>query len=120
MSGNGTVHGNLLEAIRSGKLPGRSPERTWAGPGCGALCMICGEPVNADELEYELEFAPGGHSKRPEGHHLHVGCFWAWETERHKLELNRGTEKAMQLSAEVAEARLAEDEREISGSGESA
>jgi len=119
MSGNGTVHGNLLEAIRSGKLPGRSPERTWAGPGCGAPCMICGELINAAELEYELEFS-GADRQQPEGHHIHIACFWAWETERRKLELNRGTEKAMQLSAEVAEARLAEDEREISGSGESA
>jgi len=120
MSGNGAARGNLLEAIRSGKLPGRSPERTWAGRGCGASCMICGEPISADELEYELEFASGADSKQREDHHIHIACFWAWETERQKLELKRAAEKTTQLSSEVAEIRLVEDEPEVSGSGGSA
>ena len=72
MSGNGTVRDNLREAIRSGKLPGQSPQRTWAGQGCGAPCMICGHAINADELEYELEFAPGADRKQPEGRHIHI------------------------------------------------
>jgi len=115
MSENGKVRDNLLDAIRSGKLPGRSPERTWAGRGCGAACMICGQPINADELEYELEFAPSADSKKQEGNHIHIACFWAWETERQKLEAQRGTENAIQLSREVAETRLAEDEQEGGG-----
>jgi hypothetical protein len=34
------------EAIRSGKLPGRRPDRTWAGPGLGVACAICALPGN--------------------------------------------------------------------------
>jgi hypothetical protein len=120
MSGNGTLGDNLLEAMRSGKLPDRSPERTWAGQGSGAPCTICGRPINADEMEYELEFAPRADTRQPEGHHIHIACFWAWETERRKLQSTRGTRPTIELSDEVAETRLAEDESEISGSGERA
>jgi hypothetical protein len=117
MKTNGTGCGNLVEAIRSGKVPGRSPERTWAGPGCGAPCMVCDQPINPDELEYELEFAPGIDSEQPEGHHAHIACFATWETERRKLESQRDTNKAIQLSGEIPETRLAHDESEISDSG---
>jgi hypothetical protein len=111
MSGNGTIRPNLVEAIRSSKLPARSPERTFGGQGCGALCVICGQRINTDELEYELEFAPGEDGKDPEEYHIHLGCFLAWESERRKLELKRSPEKrGTELSSEVAEIRLAEDE----------
>ena len=43
------------EAIRSGKLPTRRPDRTWGGPGTGVICTICGEPVAQDQLEWEFE-----------------------------------------------------------------
>src|SRR5690606_32728601 len=56
MSSNASLRDRVLEAIRTGRLPGRLPERTWAGPGCGAPCVICDSKVSADELEYELEF----------------------------------------------------------------
>src|SRR5688572_19013869 len=116
MSADGTARDNVLEAIRGGKLPGRSPHRTWAGPGSGAPCMTCGQRINPDELEYELEFAPGDDNQQPV-HHVHISCFQAWETERQKLELNGSTGKAVQLSSEVAETRLVQDEWEVSGSG---
>jgi hypothetical protein len=115
MSRNGTVSDNLLEAMQSGKLPSRSPERTWAGPGCGAPCMICDQSITADELEYELEFARGADSKQPEGRHIHFGCFSAWDTARHTLS-KRGIEQPIALSGQVTETGLAHDESEISGS----
>jgi hypothetical protein len=116
MSGEGTLDDNHQEAIRGGKLPDRSPHRTWAGRGGGVPCTICEQRINADELEYELEFAPGNDSKQPERHHLHIGCFWAWQTERQNLQSKRGTEPAIGLSGEVPETRLADDDRETSGS----
>ena len=45
------------EAIRNGKLPARSPDRTWGGPGVGAPCAVCDKPVTASEMEFEIEFA---------------------------------------------------------------
>src|SRR5690242_15622610 len=74
MSRNETVPDGALEAIRNGKLPDRSPDRTLAGPGCGAPCVICGRPANADELEYELEFFTGDEGRQPQ-YHVHIGCF---------------------------------------------
>jgi hypothetical protein len=46
------------EVIRTGKLPNRRPDRTWGGPGVGASCTICGEPVTKDQLEFEIQFSP--------------------------------------------------------------
>ena len=116
MSGNATVRATVLEAIRSGKLPDRCAERTWARRGCGAPCVICGRPVNADELEYEVEFGTSDDGKPSTDYHLHNGCYWAWESERRKRELKRSAETVVQLSGVVREARLAEDEREVPGS----
>jgi hypothetical protein len=116
MSRNGTLHASLEDAIRSGKLPDRSPERTWAGPGCGGPCMICGQRINTDELEYELEFGRSD-NQQPEGYHIHIGCFWAWETERQKLQIKQRTEPASGLSGDGAETRLAQDGWKISDGG---
>lgn len=49
-----------IEAIRKGKLPARSPDRTWGGPGVGAPCAVCGKPVTASEMEFEIQFARNG------------------------------------------------------------
>ena len=66
------------------------PERTWAGPGCGAPCVICDSRVSADELEYELEFETGADGTRTEDYHVHRACFVAWEAEREKLDDPKG------------------------------
>jgi hypothetical protein len=116
MSGNATVRDGVLETIRSGKLPDRCAERTWAGRGCGASCAICGRPVNADELEYELEFVTHDDGKQPTAYHVHNACFWAWECERRKLASKRSAETTVELSEMIAEARVAEDGREAPGS----
>ena len=46
------------EVLRAGKLPRQEPDRTWGGPGVGALCAVCEKPVTRDEMEYEVQFAP--------------------------------------------------------------
>ena len=66
-------------AIRTGKLPARTPDRTWGGPGVGAECRICGERVRASEMEFEIQFAHDGDLDK---YHLHIRCFAAWEFER--------------------------------------
>jgi hypothetical protein len=70
-------------AIDSGKLPRSEPDRTWGGPGGGASCSVCANPVTAQQMEYEVEFV------RPDGlgrvkYHLHLRCFAVWELERTK------------------------------------
>ena len=71
-------------AIQSGKLPARAPDRTWGGPGIGALCAVCGRPVTKDELECEIEFARAADFPGIDNFHVHVRCLAAWEFERTK------------------------------------
>jgi hypothetical protein len=68
------------EALRSRVLPARRPERMWGGSGSGKACPVCANPIEAPEMELEVEFAAGSHS----GHefHFHLRCFAAWELER--------------------------------------
>jgi hypothetical protein len=70
--------------IQSGKLPSRTPDRTWGGPGVGALCSVRQFPVTKSELEFEIEFARDGDYPGLDTYHVHVRCFAAWEFERLK------------------------------------
>ena len=70
------------EVIRTGKLPNRRPDRTWGGPGVGASCTICGEPVTKDQLEFEIQFSRDGNNPGLDKFALHIRCFAAWELER--------------------------------------
>jgi hypothetical protein len=79
------------EVLRAGKLPRREPDRTWGGPGVGALCAVCEKPVTRDELEYEVQFAHDGESPGLDKYHLHLRCFAVWELERTKSDGDRGS-----------------------------
>jgi hypothetical protein len=116
MSGKAAFRDQVLEAIRSDKLPDRSAEHTWAGQGCGAPCAICGRPINADELEYELEFATGDSGKQLAAYHVHIDCFWAWEAERRKLASKPSGETAVELSGGIDEAKVAKNGWQAPGS----
>ena len=65
--------------IQSSKLPGRSPDRTWGGPGVGAPCAICDLPVRRTEMEFEIQFARDGSNPGLDKFHVHLQCFAAWE-----------------------------------------
>lgn len=80
------------EALRTGKLPHARPSRMWGGPGVGASCTVCSDPVRQEDLGFELEFG-SEHAGPFEGnHHVHLRCFAAWEFERRTSESARGTE----------------------------
>ena len=70
------------EAVRHGKLPSRRPDRTWGGPGVGAACAICEQPVTKSELEFEIQFTHDGGDPGLDKFHVHIRCFAAWEFER--------------------------------------
>jgi hypothetical protein len=90
MSGNGEVRDEVLEAIRAGKLPNSSPSVISSGPGRGASCVICGEPLKPDEVEFELEYAPRADGELPEKYHAHLTCFSPWDSERKRVALLEG------------------------------
>lgn len=92
MLGDTALRQKAREAIQSGKLPKRPPQRMWGGPGSGACCIVCGESVMQDELGLELEYAREAAPPRVGGYHAHVRCFAAWDSQRSDLEgITRGT-----------------------------
>lgn len=69
------------EAMKTGSLPDHRPERVWGGLGSGEPCAVCGEAVDKEDVELELQFA----SKEVAAatiYHVHARCFGAWEAER--------------------------------------
>jgi hypothetical protein len=86
------VRDKARDAIRSGQLPTDGPRRTFAGPGGGAACSVCGEPIKQTQVEYEAEFCLNGALVN---YHLHLRCFAAWEMERRNIE---GTRRAAAAS----------------------
>ena len=69
-------------AIREGKLPTRSPDRTWGGPGIGAPCAVCNLPVSRYGMQFEMQFAIEGSARNYDVYHVHTKCYAAWELER--------------------------------------
>ena len=69
-------------AVMNGKLPARRPDRTWGGPGVGAVCTVCNEPVTPSQMEFEIQFSRDGDNPGLDKYHVHIRCFAAWEFER--------------------------------------
>ena len=67
------------EAIESGRLPTRPPDRKSDSPPDGASCTVCMLPISPQSHGYELVFAQAGGS--PATHFLHIPCFVAWESQ---------------------------------------
>ena len=72
------------EAIRSGKLPTRKPDRTFGGPGMGKSCAVCGDTIPPEQMEFEIEFHLDGALAGRGSYHQHPWCLAAWEFERTK------------------------------------
>lgn len=69
------------EAAKTGNLPNRRPEHVWGGPGSGESCAVCGDAVDKEDVELELQFA----SKQGDSatnYHVHARCFAVWELKR--------------------------------------
>ena len=58
--------------LAQGLLP--TPGDTWAGPGTGELCVVCGEIITPSHIEYEI-----GH--RAGRLYAHQPCFALWAEE---------------------------------------
>jgi hypothetical protein len=73
------------EAIRSGKMPSRSADRTYGGPGTRVTCAVCSELITPDQSEVEIEFRRRAVPPNLDRYFLHVRCMAAWEFERTKV-----------------------------------
>jgi hypothetical protein len=69
------------QKMRRGTLPSDSEARVWAGPGLGLPCDVCDQPIERDDLEYELEFATDP-ARPPQAYRFHRRCHAAWQLER--------------------------------------
>lgn len=63
------------DRIAKGELPGEPATRMWGGDGTGRLCSLCGEPVQPDQIEFEVE-SGRGHSLI-----FHMVCQSVWQLE---------------------------------------
>lgn len=61
----------IPDKLRRGLLPRDKPIKTWAGNGSGDTCDGCDQPINADQVEHELEFAH-------RAIHMHARCAEIW------------------------------------------
>jgi|RhiMetStandDraft_4_1073278.scaffolds.fasta_scaffold70478_3 hypothetical protein len=71
----------VRQAIDSGKLPARKPDRVLGGLGTGKLCVVCGGILTPTQMEIEAEFDRGGTSPGADRYWAHPRCFAAWELE---------------------------------------
>jgi hypothetical protein len=70
-------------AMPIGKLPDRRPDRTWGGHGNGKdSCQICGKPLNAEDITFDLEYDGEAGDAHPACYSVHLQCFNAWDIER--------------------------------------
>jgi hypothetical protein len=58
-------------------VPYQTPTRTWAGRGSGKLCDLCQQPIEADQIEYEVELPAGACVAVL---NMHLGCYEEWTT----------------------------------------
>ena len=76
---NGALGATNVEQGDRRVLPYQEPLRTWAGRGTGVPCNLCGAPIRAQDIEYEVELpAPAGSLR---GLHFHFNCYRTWETQ---------------------------------------
>jgi hypothetical protein len=75
------VRSAQTEADAGSVADGRSA-RTWAGRGKGARCDLCKQPIEADQIEYELELStdPQVYTADPQVRNvkLHFHCYEQW------------------------------------------
>ncbi len=57
-------------------LPDRVPEHLWAGQGSGEPCSLCDQPVQPQEIEYELDNQSDGDERT---YRFHLRCHAMWQ-----------------------------------------
>jgi hypothetical protein len=82
MSDEPQLRAKVSQHLSEQKLPSRAPDRIWGGPGVGAPCAVCEQPVTRSEMEFEVEFARDGSAPHFDVFHVHLRCFAVWELVR--------------------------------------
>jgi hypothetical protein len=73
-------HELRLEArrrVERGQLPAKAQQYMWAGAGDGQPCSLCDRPIDAQQIEYELQF----NAQPAAVLRFHRVCHEMWELE---------------------------------------
>jgi len=70
------LRARVRRRIRGGELPDCTGGQTFAGHGRDSLCVCCGRPIQAQQVEYEVVFR-----SRSESLFAHVDCYRIWRQE---------------------------------------
>ncbi len=65
-----------MQRLRDGTLSCEQRARLFAGHGRQAGCSLCGAPIGAEEIEYEVE--PASAVAAEQWLHFHRPCYYAW------------------------------------------
>jgi hypothetical protein len=65
------------ERIAGGELPCEPASRMWGGYGTGQLCSLCRDPIQPDQIEYEVERMAAGRDNLL----FHLVCQSVWQLE---------------------------------------
>ena len=76
-----TLRAQAREALRSGKVPRRKPDRVLGGPGTGKNCVVCGELITLTQMEIEFEFKRQSPALGLDTYRAHPRCLSALELE---------------------------------------
>lgn len=87
MGDESVLRARVREAMKTGNLPDHRPEHVWGGPGSGESCAVCGERVDKEDVELEVQFTPN-QGAGATNYHVHAKCFAVWELERRNGGLN--------------------------------
>jgi hypothetical protein len=65
------------ERIARRQMPREAPTRFWGGFGTGQPCALCEEPIQSDEIEYEVKLIGAALQTL----RFHRVCHYAWQLE---------------------------------------
>jgi hypothetical protein len=76
------LHRRARELMAAGQLPRTGPNNIFGGYGSDRICELCAAPINAREIEYELEFFTADESRPKRLVWFHLACHAIWDYER--------------------------------------
>lgn len=70
------LHSIAVARIADGQLPLTVPPTVYAGYGAGEPCDLCGQPIEPQQVDYEVADEP--HHRSWE---FHLHCYTVWQRE---------------------------------------
>lgn len=80
MSDDIVLRAKAHEAIATGRIPNRRPDRVWGGLASRGCCAVCGVPLKSGARILEVEFARDD-GVGPIKHDVHIRCYVELENE---------------------------------------